>query len=274
MPEEHNTKPTKNYYPNIKIPQNTNPSRFYAIPLLGFLVKIVILIPVFIEALFLGIAFFIIWNINSLVILFTGKYWDPAYTFFLGLMQFSTKLYLYILGIIDQYPGFSLESDKLFELNVEKPTHPNRIFAIPIIGFIARYIMLIPYYIYSQVMRNGSWVAMVISWFPILVYGKFPESSYEFETDTIRVSYASFCYLTGLKDNYPSFSISMNHQTIKILLIIAGALLTANSFKNNLQQRNTYNQTTYQNNQYRYQYNNRMPMRHQPQNSFQQSNTY
>ena len=247
--KEERAKKEKNYYPDLIIHKNVNPNRFFAIPLVGFLVKIVLLIPVGIEAIILGIIFFFLWVINSFVILFTGKYWGIAYDFFLGLMQFWVKIYLYIFGLIDTYPGFGLSSDKLFELHMPKPEHPNRMFAIPLFGFIARIILLIPYFIFSQVMRNGSWVAMIISWFPVLVYGKFPETTYEFESDTMRVSLAAFCYITGLSDTYPSFSISMNHQTLKILLIIAGALLTVNNFKGQFyrpQQRvNNYNYRYY-----------------------------
>jgi hypothetical protein len=256
----------KNVYPEIKIHKNTTPNRFYAVPLVGFLVKIVILLPVYIEAMVLAFIFLFMWIINSLVILFTGKYWDPAYDFFTGLMQFWTKIYLYMYGLVDKYPGFGLNADNLFELHIAKPEKPNRLFAIPLFGLIARMVMLIPYSIFAQVMGNGSWVAMLISWFPILVYGRFPESTYEFESDTVRVNLASFTYMTGLKDTYPSFTISMNHQTIKILLIIAGALLTLNNWRNYATQKrynmsdynryNNYNQKNY--NQYNRNMNNNM----------------
>lgn len=260
---------SKNIYPTLTIHKNTNPSKFYAIPLVGFLVKMVLLIPIFIEALILGLIFFFVWIINSFVILFTGKYWNTAYDFFLGLMQFSTKLYLYIYGLIDKYPGFSLSSDKFFELQIAKPANPNRLFAIPLFGLLARGIMLIPYHIFAQVMGNGSWVAMIVSWFPILLYGKFPEATYEFESDTVRVGLSAFSYVTGLKDNYPSFSISMNHQTIKILLIIAGALLTLNNFKNYVTRRN---ESIYRYNQYYYNQNLKNRMYQQMQNNMQYNN--
>jgi hypothetical protein len=261
----------KNLYPILKIHKNSNPSKFYAIPLVGFLVKIVLLIPVLLEGLILGFIFFFVWIINSFVILFSGEYWNTAYDFFLGLMQFYTKITLYVYGLIDKYPGFGLSADKQFELQINKPEKPNRLFAIPVFGLIARGIMMIPYHIFSQVMSNGSWVAMIISWFPILVYGKFPEATYEFESDSIRVSLAAFSYMTGLRDNYPSFSISMNHQTIKILLIIAGALLTLNNFKNYATQRRT---SIYQYNQYNNMYNQnpRNRMYQQMQNNMQYNN--
>jgi|SRR5579885_2424248 len=212
-------------YPQFAIAHNKTPNRFYAVPILGFVVKIIMLIPVFIESLFLYIAFFVLWIINSFVILFTGNYWDTAYDFFLGLMRFTSKISAFIYGLSDTYPGFTLSENGMFTLTIDKPKHPNRLFAIPLIGLLIRTILLIPYYLFIRVMENGSWIAMIISWAPVLFSGKFPQSTYEFEQDTIRVGLSSACYITGLSDKYPSFSISMNHQTIKILLLIAGTLL-------------------------------------------------
>src|SRR3989344_1395908 len=64
-----------NLYPVININRNEKPNRFYAFPLIGFLTKIIILIPVFIWMAILGIVQGILLIINSFIVLFTGKYW-------------------------------------------------------------------------------------------------------------------------------------------------------------------------------------------------------
>jgi hypothetical protein len=169
----------------------------------------------------------------------------------LGLFRLCAKIKLFIWGITDKYPGFTLDTNKLFELNVAKPEKPNRWLAIPIFGIIARGILLIPYFIFSEVMEKGSGIAMVISWFAVTFKAKFPVSLYEFEKDSLRVSLATSTYLLGLSDKYPSFAISMNHQTAKVLLLIAGALLTAGDwgsdageFKGDLDRSYEYNYET------------------------------
>jgi hypothetical protein len=182
-------------------------------------------IPQYIEGFFLGIAFVILLFINWFVVLFTGEYWDTAYTFFLGVMRFSTKITLFLYGITDKYPGFDLDSNGIFELDIQKPKSPSRWLAIPFIGFFVRLILLIPYYIFTSVMERGAGVGVFISWFAVLFKNLYPESLYEFERDSVRVSLATSTYLSGLSDKYPSFYISMNHKNIKIALIIAGALL-------------------------------------------------
>lgn len=214
-------------YPTFTVANNKKPNKFLNFPFLGIIIKVIILVPVWIEAFFLGIAAFFLLVVNWFVISFTGRYWDVAYRFFLGLMRFWVKIRLYIFGITDKYPGFELNTNGLFELDMPKPESPNKWLAIPIVGIIVRFILLIPYCIFSDVLYRGANFAMFLSWFVILFKGRLPESFYEFERDAIRVNYASNAYIVGLSDKYPSFTISMNHQTAKILLIIVGALFSA-----------------------------------------------
>ena len=242
-------------YPHIIVENNKKPNRFLAFPLIGIIAKGIILIPVFIEMVFLGFVAFFALIINWFIISITGQYWDSAYKLFLGIMRLEIKIRLYIWGITDKYPGFTFSTNNLFEFDIPKPANPNRWLATPIIGIIVRFILLIPYLIFADVLDRGSSVAMVISWFAVLFKGKFPESLYEFEKDTLRVSLASSAYMLGLSDKYPSFYISMNHQTVKILLILAGALLAFSNmgdFKQPAASDQSINRYQYNNSNYNY----------------------
>jgi hypothetical protein len=240
---------TTKMYPHFTVDNNKKPNRLYAFPLLGILIKIIILIPQFVEMFFLGIAAIFLLIINWFIVLFTGEYWDLAYNFFLGIMRLEAKMHLFLYGLTDTYPGFALNTKNLFTLTIPKPTNPNRILAIPLIGIIVRFILLIPYLIFNEVLGRGAGIAMVCSWFAVLFNKQFPESLYEFERDTLRVSFASSSYILGFSDHYPNFKISMNHQTIKLLLIIAGAICLGLSWGGSDQNMNN-------NTNYRYQYNN------------------
>lgn len=234
-------------YPHFAVENNKKPNRFYAFPFIGLLAKIIILIPVFIEMLVLGFVTLIMLFISWFVVLFTGKYWHAAYKFFVGVLILGTKVQLFIYGITDKYPGFTFNTNKILELEITKPEKLNRWFAVPFIGIFVRFILLFPYLIFSDVLDRGSFVAMFLSWFAVLFKGRLPESLYEFEKDTLRVSLASSVYIFGLSDKYPSFNISMNHQTAKILLIIAGTILMASTWgdssstQRDMHQNNDYN---------------------------------
>lgn len=222
-----------NFYPKLVIKNNENPNKLYAFPFVGLLIKAIMLFPASLFLMFVAIAFFALWLITPFVVLFTGKYWDPAYKMTLGFMIYRTKYSLFLLGLTDKYPGLDLETHGLFEITFKKPTAVGRWLAFPIAGFAIRLFLSIPYYIYSSVLDSGTYVAMVASWFGILNKGKYPESLYEFNRDSIRVSLAYTVYLTYLSDRYPSFWISMKHKTVKITLIIIGAILFILSNRSN-----------------------------------------
>ncbi len=221
---------TKDIYPHLVIKNNEHPNKLLAFPLVGFIIRTILLIPVYIAGWFLSIAYIFLWIITPFVILFTGKYWDTAYNFNIGLMKFYTKMVLYAYGLTDKYPGFKLDTNGIFELQYDKPLKPNRWLSLPFFGFIIRFILLIPYIIYESVLQYGAFVAVIASWFAVLFKGKYPESLYEFNRDGTRVSLALMGYMTYMSDSYPSFWISMKHQTVKIVLIVIGALWMLSSF--------------------------------------------
>lgn len=247
----------KNLYPSIRIDRIKNPNRFYAFFIVGGFVKILILIPVWIELLVLGIAQGILSIINSFVVLFTGKYWKPCYTLSLGLFRMNTKVSYFMAGLTNKYPGFSLDIQDDFDVNMAMPDKPNRLFAIPILGGLARIILLIPFLIYTSVIQYAAMIGAVVASFPVLFKGYYPESLYEINRDNMRVSLASSAYVAGLSDSYPNFWISMNHKTVKIILIILGTLYMLSNFfrsANQSQQRSL-------------QYNDRMMEQTNPSNS-------
>lgn len=238
-------------YPTFVVENNKKPNKLLNFPFLGIFIKLILLIPVFIEGFFLGIAALFVLLINWFVISFTGRYWNTAYTFFLGLMRFAIKIKLYIFGITDKYPGFKLDTNGVFKLDITKPENPNKWLAIPLLGIFVRFILLIPYFIFTDVMQRGANIAMFLSWFVILFKGRLPESFYEFERDSLRVNFAASSYMIGLSDKYPSFYISMDHQTAKILLIIVGAIL---SVFNTLGSMVPSEQSSYDSDDYNYRY--------------------
>lgn len=231
-----------NVYPVININRPEKPNRFYAIPLIGILVKIIILIPVAFWLAILGFGGFFVSIINAIVVLFSGKYWKLAFNYNLGLMRLYIKTAFFLQGLTDKYPGFSRSINDNYSVDLIFPQHPSRLFAIPLIGALLRIILLIPYFVYQNVLSNASNVGVVASFFPVLFMGRYPESTFELARDSVRVSQATFVYMAGISDKYPSFRISWNHKVIKIILITIGALLfLGNTFGNmNSQNNNSY----------------------------------
>lgn len=202
-----------------------NPNRFYAVPLLGILVKFIMLIPVIIVLWAISIATTIlIMIVNPFIVLFTGNYWDSAYEFAVMLMVYTTKLFFFLSGMTDKYPGFNFKPEG-FELTINRPSNPGRLYAIPLLGILIRGVLLIPYLIFSSVLKYAAYLAVLVNFAPVLFMGQYSESFYELVLDFQRVSLAQSMYVYGLSDSYPSFKISWNHQGVKVALIIIGAVL-------------------------------------------------
>ena len=205
-------------YPKLKIDYPKNPNRMWAFPILGGLFKIIILLPIFIELGLLVVFDFAVIIINSFFVLTTGKYWQFCFDFNLGLTRLFAKVMFFFAGLTDKYPGFDFKLDG-FELDLEMPKNPNRLFAIPIVGILARIILLIPFGIFSSIIGNASRLGMVISSIPVFFSGKYPEATYELTRDAMRLSVAQTAYIIGIHDNYPSFQIDWKHKTFKLVLI-------------------------------------------------------
>lgn len=212
-------------YPKLKIDHPKNPNRMWAFPVLGGLLKVVILIPIFIELVLLFTFDFFVTIINSFIVLTTGKYWPFCFEFNLGLMRLLAKVTFFFSGLTDKYPGFDFKLDG-FELDLEMPKNPNKLFAIPVLGILARIILLIPFGIFSSIISNASRLGTVISSVPVFFKGQYPEATYELTRDSMRLSIAQTAYIVGIHDNYPSPNIDWKHKSFKLVLIAIAIVFT------------------------------------------------
>lgn len=238
-------------YPQIKVSKIKKPNRLWAIPFAGGAVKALILIPVGIEIVFLGIWVFFVSIANSFYVLVNGKYWNYSYKLNVGFFRLLLKTKFFFAGLTDKYPGFNLKIEDNFSLDIKKPQKPNKLFAVPVFGGLVRIILIIPFAIYTQVIKSGSQVGVVASSIPVLVNGNYPESTFEMYRDGQRLGISQSAYILGLSDTYPNFKISMNHKKIKITLIIIGTFLAFTNYRFPLSQeqniKNEFPKDNYQN---------------------------
>ncbi len=216
-------------YPTLRIDRNKAPNRLYAIPLLGFLVKAIAVIPVGIELALLSWARFIFSMLNACNIFFRGRYWKMAYQLNLGVMQLETNVAFFLWGLTDEYPGFSLQTTN-YDITIELNKTPNRVLATPLLGMLFRFVLLIPYILYRQLVAVAAFVAVVVSWIFVLFAGTYPETTHEIVRDSVRIDQAANMYFLGMSDIYPSWWMSFHHKTLKIILLVVAALLVIMNF--------------------------------------------
>lgn len=220
---------TDGIYPTLEASVIQNPNRIFAVPLVGISIKIILLIPVFIEILLLSIwVFFTVTLINPFVVLATGKYWQHAYYFALGMLKLYFKTLFYFYGLTDKYPWFSFNIDDNFKLDIIMPESSKRLYAIPILGGAIRIVLLIPYFVFVGIISNAALIgAYLLAWPIVLFKGRYPEGIFELARDSIRAGTSFNAYSFGLSDRYPSFYISMTHNKIKLILIAVSIILIA-----------------------------------------------
>lgn len=210
--------------PYLEVHRPIKPSKFYAIPLVGALIKIFLLSPILVIYLLYSCLVFFIAVINSLIIFITGKFWSFAYIIFSNFLHFQAELYFYFSGITNQYPLFHKDKSSV-ELSYQYPSRPSRLFAIPVLGFFVRFVLVLPHMLYTSIILYGTTVIYFIAWVPILLTNSYPDRFYELWRDGTRLALNDIMYLIGMTDIYPSYSVSLNYPFTKIACILIGLFL-------------------------------------------------
>jgi hypothetical protein len=91
----------------VDYPENLN--RILNFPLfIGYIIKVILLIPHIIVLAFLALAAMIVLFIAQFAILFTGSFPAGMHGFMVGVGRWSTRVTAYTVALTDKYPPFSL----------------------------------------------------------------------------------------------------------------------------------------------------------------------
>ena len=87
------------------------------------------------------------------------------------------------------------------------PARNSRFLAIPLLGFLIRYLFLIPHYIVLVVLGILVTLTQLFLWVPVLIGGRYPRWGYSFVGGYIRWTTRVTAYHFGLTDAYPPFTL-------------------------------------------------------------------
>jgi hypothetical protein len=187
-------------------------SRFWAIPLLGILAKLIILIPHLILLYVLQAVVRLLQLILWIPVLFGGHYPLWGYALVGGTIRWSTRVTAFLFGLTDEYPPFTFrsvsEDGRVYtvQVRIEIPPHHNRFWAIPLLGLVIKLIILIPHLIILSILGSVIELVSLVLWIPVLFGGHYPGWGYQLVGGTVRWSTRVLAYLDGLTDRYPPFS--------------------------------------------------------------------
>jgi hypothetical protein len=198
--------PTTTYPISLPIERPETFSRFWAIPLIGALVKGIILIPHIIIVYVLIIALYFAHLVIWIPVLFTGRYPDWAFGLNAGAIRWLTRMSVYGFGLTDKYPEFSMESPG--DIVIERPETSNRLWAFPLLGIVVKSIILIPHFIVLYVLAIVVGLAHLVIWIPVLLTGQYPNWGFSLSRGYTLWTARLYAYFLGLTDAYPPFSMS------------------------------------------------------------------
>jgi hypothetical protein len=200
-------------YPiTLEIQRPEKSSRLLNFPLgIGTTIRAILLIPHWIILYFLQIVASILYFIACFAILFTGRYPQGLFNFWVGYTRWTSNFYGYLVGVYDKYPPFSMDAQPDYPLTFDAryPESLSRVLNFPLfIGLFIKAILLIPHLIVIVFLVLVAYVVLFIAQFAILFTGSFPEGMHRFLVGVGRWSTRVNAYLYALTDKYPPFSMS------------------------------------------------------------------
>lgn len=165
--------------------------------------RMLLIIPHMFWAFFYGIGAFVVTFIAWFVLLFTARYPVGMYDFVAGYVRFITRVYAYMLLIVDQYPPFD---------GAEHPEYPVRVKIAPPqesysrLATFFRLILMIPIWILQYVFEIWVLVVCIAIWFVAVIMGKTPPGLIEAVRFPVSYYVRSTAYSYLLTDKYPPLS--------------------------------------------------------------------
>jgi hypothetical protein len=202
---------TQSSYPvNVTIERQASYSKFFAIPVVGYVARAVMLIPHIIGAYVMAIVAMLLSLVLWIPVLTGGQYPAVGYQVVGGTLRWWVRIAAYLYGLTDQYPPFGLGSENDgYPVNVsfQPADSSSKLFAIPVVGYLIRYILLIPHLIALYVIGAVVSIMQLGLWVPVLFGGGYPEVGYSFVGGYLRWSMRVGAYFFGLTDVYPPFQL-------------------------------------------------------------------
>jgi len=160
-------------YPvRLEIPRPESQSRITNFPLLGIIIRLVLLIPNLLVFWFIALLAGLVGFIASFAILFTGRYPRGMFDFYVGSQRWGANIASYVYHLRDEYPPFSTSAGRHpLSLSVDYPESLSRILNFPFLGQMLKGLLLIPHMVVLWLLLAVVSVTTFISEFAILFAG-------------------------------------------------------------------------------------------------------
>ena len=195
-------------YPvNVSYDREARINRLWGIPLIGQLVRAILLIPHFLLLFLIVIIVAIQLLVTWIPVLVLGRFPGWGYRWVGGFLGYSQRVSAYANLMSATYPPFALETeDYPITVRFDEGVRINRLWGIPIVGHIVRFIVLIPHFIVLTLLGFLVGVLAMFLWVPVLILGRQADLIYTLVGGFYRWGLRPIAYLFMMVDKYPPYS--------------------------------------------------------------------
>lgn len=162
--------------------------------------RLIMAIPHYIWLMLYGIGAYIVLIIAWFAILFTARYPAGMYAFVAGYLRYASRVYAYLLLVVDQYPPFDGGEHSEYPVRIKigppQPTYSR------LLAFF-RLIMAIPIFILQYVFEIWLFAVSIAIWFVAVIMGKTPAGLTEAMRFPMSYYVRSTAYVFLMTDKYP-----------------------------------------------------------------------
>ena len=148
-----------------------------------------------------GIAFLLAF-ISWITIVFTNEHFTPIRRYTRFYLRWRVRALSYVMLLTDRYPPFG-DGPHPAALTFVDPVTPRDRLSVGL-----RVILALPHFIVLFFVLCGWWVTTAISWFAILITGRYPAGLYDFGAGALRWLIRVEAYMLLMVDDYPPFSLT------------------------------------------------------------------
>jgi hypothetical protein len=201
--------PIGDAYPiNVSFDRRARFSRFWGIPILGFLIRSIALIPHYIVLAFVGIGVWLLVLVTWIGVLVNGRFPRIGYRWAGGYLRWVTRVGAWLWLLSSAYPPFSLSSDEHpVRVRIEEGEPINRLWGVPLLGYLVRAVFLIPHFIVLWAISILVGIILVFNWLPVLINGRQAQLVYSIVGGYLRWAARVWGYFALMTDRYPPFSL-------------------------------------------------------------------
>ncbi len=196
-------------YPvNISYDRLARINRLWGIPVVGILVRTILLIPHFILLALIAIVAALLSLVTWIPVLILGRFPGWGYRWIGGLMGWFVRVQAYLELLTPTYPPFSLSGEEHpVTVRFDEGVRINRLWGIPLIGIWVRFIILIPHYIVLSFLNILATFLIWFTWVPVLFTGHQADVIYTIVGGYNRWYFRVLAYQFLMVDRYPPFSL-------------------------------------------------------------------